>query len=87
MTHYYETLANAVLAGLSHKLPKGIKLDSHQDDISWEPMSYETDQKKSYNLVSHTIGENMGVKDQRKQLNVTIYRMPSGRYEVNSYVG
>lgn len=87
MTTYYETLSTAVLVGLAHKLPKRVALSRNQEDITWDHMDYETTQRKSYDLDEMTLGENMGVKPLRKQLNISIYRMPSGRYEVTSYIG
>jgi len=82
---YHETLANAVLAGLATKLPKNVKLVA-PDDISWEPMSYETSQSKFYPLEKMELGGEMGRKPMNRGLYISVYRMPSGRYETTAYL-
>jgi hypothetical protein len=82
---YHETLANAVLAGLATKLPKNVKLVA-PDDISWEPMSYETSQSKFYPLEKMELGGEMGRKPMNRGLFISVYRMPSGRYETTAYL-
>lgn len=83
---YYETLHEAVTAGLALKLPKGVKLDVDPVDVTWEAMSYETSQFRKYPVARMTIGEDMGRVPLKRCIFVSIYRMPSGRYETTSYL-
>jgi hypothetical protein len=81
---YYETLGAAVVAGLSIKLPKWHVLEEKDiEAVTWEAMSYETSQTKRYPL---QILKGFECKEAKKVLSVSIYRMPSGRYELTAYV-
>lgn len=80
---YYETLSHAVQAALQHKMPKWHEIDL-SSEVTWEPMSYETSQTRHYPVNKL---DGAGCKPVNKGLHVSIYRMPSGRYEVTAYVG
>ena len=80
---YYETLSQAVDAALSHKLPNFHELDD-SIEVTWEPMCYETSQTRHYPIRKL---EGVTCKPVNKGLHVSMYRMPSGRYEVTAYVG
>lgn len=77
---YYECLGEAVDAAL-HLCPEGFVVDDEDLAQTWEGMGYETSQSKSYTLKSLTHGK------RNRFLQVNVYRMPSGRYELTAYVG
>ena len=79
---YYETLFDAVYACVEEY--KGIiKLDSeYYEDWGFDAMNYETAQTRivpGIKLVKTSKGKSCG-------LHISVYRMPSGRYEVTGYV-
>ena len=79
---YYETLFDAVMACVDEY--KGIiKLDC-DDYEAWgfESMSYETSQARNISGVKMV----KSGKYRECGLQVNVYRMPSGRYEVSGYV-
>jgi hypothetical protein len=77
MTTYHETLYNAVMAGLEENKAKFSPQTTLWEDYGFQPMSYETSQTKMI--------QGINSKGKECALHVTIYRMPSGRYEVTAY--
>lgn len=79
---YYETLFDAVMACVESY--KGIiKLDSeYYEDWGFECMNYESSQSRTIPGIKLVKPH----KDKNCSLQVNIYRMPSGRYEVTGYV-
>jgi hypothetical protein len=79
---YHETLYDAVMACID-EYEGIIKLD-YDDYEAWgfESMSYETSQARNISGVKLV----KPCKDRKCGLQVNVYRMPSGRYEVSGYV-
>jgi len=81
MTIYYETLSSAVDGALNENVKTFTANENWRDGVDFEPMSYETYQSKHIPGVLAK-GRKIG---KPTSLYVTIYRMPSGRYEVTAY--
>ena len=77
---YHNTMSEAIQAAIEYAKSKGFQVASEdEDNIWWEAMQYETYQTKLYTLYK----DNVQVK---KCLNISLYRMPSGRYELTTYI-
>lgn len=77
---YYDTMSEAINAAIERANSKGFTIaDEIEDNIQWEPMQYETYQTKLYTLYKDNI-------QSKKALNISLYRMPSGRYELTTYI-
>lgn len=77
---YHNTMSEAIQAAIEYAESKGFQVASEEEDmIQWEAMQYETYQTKLYTLYK----DNVQVK---KCLNISLYRMPSGRYELTTYI-
>lgn len=89
---YFETLHAGVRAWFEYYLAvaeqKGLKpyaadnfpftdTDYYEQ---WEPMSYETSQQHDCHLYVKKTGK------LKTRLRISVYRMPSGRYEVTAYI-
>jgi hypothetical protein len=76
---YHETMLNAISAAVKYANDKGY--DVIENDIMWNGMPYETYQTKLYQLI------NLAKKTlDKKCLNISLYRMPTGRYELTTYI-
>jgi hypothetical protein len=74
---YHETMYKAIQEAIRLATLKGYTV--HEESITLEPISYETSRTIIYPI------EKNG-KMQRKCMNVTLYRMPSGKYELTTYI-
>lgn len=82
---YFETLWSGVeawfkfLSAKSYFEKQELPLDTLDDFASvWSPMSYETSQSHR-----HEVWKEGKV---RRYINISVYRLPSGRYEVTAYL-
>lgn len=76
---YFDTMGLAIDAAKKDAIRKGYIVSDEPFEGLWDAMSYETYQTKFYTLIKNN-------KQQRKALNITLYRMQSGRYELTSYI-
>ena len=74
---YYETMGEAIDAAKLYAESCGYVVI--EDNFNWGHIGYEQYQHRSYSLMK-------GEKESKKGLQVTLYRMPSGRYELTCYI-
>jgi hypothetical protein len=79
MEIYHDTLLEALSAAIKYANDKGF--DVIENDVMWNGMPYETYQTRLYKLIN--LAKNTLYK---KCLNISLYRMPSGRYELTTYI-
>jgi len=75
---YHNTMGEAIEAARQYATDKGYTVGDHMG-FDWTSMAYETYQTRLYQLTKND-------KHVEKCLNVTLYRMPSGKYELVTYV-
>lgn len=76
---YHDTMGEAIIEAFEMAENKGWAVDRCRDQTPWEAMERETYQTKLFHL------ERSG-RISTQCLNVTLYRMPSGRYELTTYI-
>ena len=75
---YHETMSEAIQAAKEYAEQKGYTIGDHYG-LDWQAMQYETYQTRLYILYKDD-------KQSKKTLNISLYRMPSGRYELTTYI-
>ena len=75
---YPETLSSAIDLGIKEALPKGY----FAGEFSCDPMSYETSQTIQVPILADPLNPPRKI---RHGIRLSLYRMPSGRYEVTAY--
>lgn len=75
---YHETMGHAIAEAKKNAENKGWTVDA-RIGTEWEAMHRETHQTKLYKL--HRSG-----RATNQCMNITLYRMPSGRYELVTYI-
>lgn len=77
---FYRTMNQAIEAAKKNAEEQGYTVADDIDNINtWEPMTYETTQTKLFALYKNNVKS-------RKGLNITLYRMRSGVYELTTYI-
>jgi hypothetical protein len=76
---YHDTMSQAIDTAIEYAKNKGYVVSDESITGLWDAMSYETYQTKLYTLIKDN-------KPQRKCLNISLYRMHSGRYELTTYI-
>lgn len=76
---YHETMGEAIQEAFEMAENKGWAVDKYTDQTLWEAMERETYQTKLFHL------ERSG-RISKQCLNITLYRMPSGKYELVTYI-
>ena len=77
---YFNTMGEAINAAIDRAKDKGyIVTDETEDMTYWDAMLYETYQTKLYTLYKNNV-------QSKKCLNISLYRMPSGNYELTTYI-
>jgi hypothetical protein len=79
---YHKTMSSALAAAEKYAADKGFTIDPEEmfREFGTGGVSYETTRKGSLTLYDKD------GKPQRKRLQIQLYRMPSGDYELNDYV-
>jgi hypothetical protein len=77
---YHDTMSQAIDAAIEYAESKGYGVMTEEESgIIWEPIGYETYQTKLYHIYKENIVS-------KKCLNISLYRMPSGKYELTTYI-
>lgn len=91
-TEFFDTLYEGVSAWYNFYAAKFAKdgflpVEDFDDRFSfdWSPMGYEANQRKSYEFSVEKIDKRGKAYTVSRWVHISVYRMPSGRYEVNSY--